>query len=124
MSSIPLIWLAKTLTAATVVAHPAAAQGPVTYTVKAGDTLSVIAAHTYKDSGDWPAIWYANRRTVANPNVISVGEKLQLPASGKVSASVARAAEAAAGSSASSATVSTGSTSASSSAVVESNAPI
>ena len=56
MSSIPLIWLAKTLTAATIMVHPAAHQGPVTYTVKSGDTLSVIAARTYGKSADWPAI--------------------------------------------------------------------
>jgi LysM repeat protein len=96
MPIIPVIGLAKTLTAVTIMLHPAAHHGATTYTVRAGDSLSVIAARTYGSSGDWPAIWWANRRTVANPNAISAGEKLQLPASGKVSATITREAEAAA----------------------------
>jgi LysM repeat protein len=96
MSSIPLAGLAKTLTMVTVLLHPAAHHGPVSYTVRPGDSLSAIAAHTYGNSADWPAVWWANRRKVANPNMISAGQKLQLSASGNVPAWMARAARAAA----------------------------
>ena len=98
MSSIPVVGLAKTLTAVTILLHPAAHQ--TSYTVKAGDSLSAIADHTYGTTADWAAVWWANRRQVRNPNVISVGQHLQLPASGHVSAAVARAAAAAMGASA------------------------
>jgi hypothetical protein len=37
-------------------------------------------------------VWWANRHQVANPNVIAVGQRLQLPASGRVPSWMARAA--------------------------------
>ncbi len=99
MSSIPVVGLAKTIAAVTILLHPAA-HHPASYTVHSGDSLSTIAAHTYGSSADWPAVWWANRSHVANPNVIAAGQKLQLPASGKVPAWLARDAAAAAGDSA------------------------
>ena len=96
MSSIPVAGLAKTLIAVTISLHPAASHhAPGTYTVKPGDTLSAIASHTYGRAADWPAVWWANRHKLANPSLIAAGQKLRLPASGKVKPSVARAALAA-----------------------------
>ncbi|TWE13363.1 transglycosylase family protein [Rudaeicoccus suwonensis] len=50
-----------------------------TLTVKAGDTLSGLA-QTYHVSGGWQALFAANKGTVNNPNLIFVGQHLQLPA--------------------------------------------
>ena len=58
------------------------------YIVKAGDWLSKIAGQFYADSSAWPAIWKAtNARasedttfdTIADPNLIFVGQKLWIP---------------------------------------------
>ncbi len=93
MPSIPVAGLAKTLMAVTISLHPASAHhGNATYTVKPGDTLSAIASHAYGRAADWPAVWWANRHKLSNPSLISTGQKLRLPASGKVKPSVARAA--------------------------------
>jgi Transglycosylase-like domain/LysM domain len=98
MPSIPVVIAAKTLMAVTISLHPAAHQQGQTssYTVKPGDTLSAIAAHAYGRAADWPAVWWANRHQVPNPSLIGVGQRLRLPSSGTVTASVARAATAAA----------------------------
>jgi LysM repeat protein len=96
MSSIPVVGLAKTVAAVTILLHPAAHHA-ASYTVQSGDSLSTIAAHTYGSSADWPAVWWDNRHEVANPNVIAAGQKLQLPASGQVPAWMAHDAMAAAG---------------------------
>ena len=86
---------AKALMAVTISLHPGAHHVPASYTVQQGDTLSAIAAHTYGKAADWPAVWWVNRRQVANPNLISAGQRLRLPASGQVPAWMARAAHAA-----------------------------
>jgi ABC-type amino acid transport substrate-binding protein len=44
--------------------------GRRTYTVKAGDTLSRIAATELKDMNRWKEIWDLNRDRVANENLI------------------------------------------------------
>jgi ABC-type amino acid transport substrate-binding protein len=44
--------------------------GRKTYTVKAGDTLSKIAAAQLKDQNRWREIWDLNRERVANENLI------------------------------------------------------
>jgi LysM repeat protein len=95
MFIIPVPAAAKLLMAITISLHPAAHNLPASYTVHQGDTLSAIAASTYGNSADWPAVWWANRTEVRNPNVLLVGQRLQLPASGHVTASIARAAQAA-----------------------------
>jgi hypothetical protein len=86
---------AKALMAVTISLHPGAHHVPASYTVQQGDTLSAIAAHTYGKAADWPAVWWVNRRQVANPNLIAAGQRLRLPASGQVPAWMARAAQAA-----------------------------
>ena len=90
MPSIPVPGLAKALMAVTISLHPAAHHhGHGSYTVRPGDTLSAIAAHAYGNAADWPAVWWANRRHVANPNVITAGQRLRLPDSPRVSPAVA-----------------------------------
>jgi LysM repeat protein len=95
MSSIAAAGLAKTLIVVTISLHPAAHHAPASYTVRSGDSLSTIAAHTYGTTADWPAVWWANRHQVANPNMIAAGQRLHLPASGHVPSWMARAAMAA-----------------------------
>ena len=48
-------------------------------TVKAGDTLSELAA-TYHVTGGWPALFAANAGTVKDANLIYIGQTLSLPA--------------------------------------------
>jgi resuscitation-promoting factor RpfA len=45
--------------------------------VKAGDTLSKIAA-SHGVNGGWRAIWAGNRSTIANPDLIFVGQRISL----------------------------------------------
>ncbi len=47
------------------------------YTVRRGDTLAEIARAQDVDGG-WRALWAKNRDTVRNPNVIQVGQTLDL----------------------------------------------
>ena len=96
MFSMAVAGLVKSLIAVTVTLNPAAAQhDPGSYTVRTGDTLSAIAARAYGSAADWPVVWWANRRHLANPDVIAAGQRLQLPASGQVPRWMARAALAA-----------------------------
>lgn len=49
-------------------------------TVAPGDTLSLIAWKAWRDAPAWPAIWRDNSGEVRDPNVITVGERLRVPA--------------------------------------------
>ena len=51
-----------------------------TYTVKAGDTLTRIAQTQLGDGDRWPEIFLLNRATIRDPDQISVGQVLILPA--------------------------------------------
>ena len=95
MSIIPVTGMAKALIVVTISLHPGAHRVPASYTVHQGDTLSAIATHAYGSGADWTAIWWANRHQIPNPNMITVGQRLRLPASGHVPAWMARAAQAA-----------------------------
>jgi hypothetical protein len=124
MSSIPAAGLAKTLMVVTISLHPAVHHSLASYTVRPGDSLSAIAAHAYGNKADWPAVWWANRHQVANPNMIVVGQRLRLPASGRVPPWMAKAARAAALRAAGSAPVASGDApSAGSSAAQQAAAP-
>jgi LysM repeat protein len=81
--------------AVTISLHPGTHHVPASYTVQQGDSLSAIATHTYGKAADWPAVWWVNRHQVANPNLITAGQRLRLPASGQVPAWMDRAAQAA-----------------------------
>jgi LysM repeat protein len=87
--------MVKALVAVTISLHPGTHYVPASYTVQQGDSLSAIAARTYGKAADWPAVWWANRHQVANPNQIAAGQRLRLPASGQVSAWMTHAARAA-----------------------------
>ena len=50
------------------------------YTVRSGDTLSGIAQRYYGKSADWQWLFHENDKTVSDPNLIYVGEKLLIPA--------------------------------------------
>jgi hypothetical protein len=79
MFSIPFAGLAKAMLLVTVPLHPAAAHhAPAHYTVKAGDSLSIIAHREYGSTAAWPALWWVNRHKVSNPQVITVGQRLTL----------------------------------------------
>lgn len=51
----------------------------VTYTVVKGDTLWGIASRLLGSGTKWSSIYEANRSTVANPNLIYVGQVLEIP---------------------------------------------
>jgi hypothetical protein len=106
MFIIPVAGMAKAVMAVTISLQPVAHQGPASYTVRPGDSLSAIAAHAYGRAADWPAVWWANRHLVANPNILAAGQRLRLPASDQVPAWMARAALAAIAGTASAAPVS------------------
>lgn len=58
---------------------PQAPTGPMSvYTVVPGDTLSSIAAG-HQVSAGWPAVYAANRGVIADPDLIRVGQTLQIP---------------------------------------------
>jgi len=96
MFSMAVAGLVKSLIAVTVTLNPAAAHhGPGSYTVRPGDTMSAIAARAYGSAADWPAVWWANRRQVPDPDLITAGQRLALPGSHQVPAWLARAALAA-----------------------------
>ncbi|MBO0878386.1 MAG: LysM peptidoglycan-binding domain-containing protein [Pseudonocardia sp.] len=65
--------------AAPAPAAPVPAVAAASYTVRAGDTLSAIAA----DKGtSWTALWEANRAEIADPSLIHPGITLHLPVRG------------------------------------------
>ena len=85
MFSMAAAGLVKPLIAVTVALNPVAAyHAPGSYTVRPGDTLSTIAARAYGSAAGWPAVWWANRRQVRDPDLITAGERLVLPGSHQV----------------------------------------
>jgi transglycosylase-like protein/LysM domain-containing protein len=93
MFSMAVAGLVKPLIAVTITLNPAAAHhDPGSYTVRPGDTLSQIAARAYGSAADWPAIWWANRRQVPDPDLITAGQRLAMPSSHHVPPWLARAA--------------------------------
>jgi nucleoid-associated protein YgaU len=52
----------------------------VTYTVKAGDTLSKIAKETLGNANSYTAIFEANRDQLSDPDKIKPGQVLKIPA--------------------------------------------
>ena len=49
------------------------------YTVKAGDTLSMIAEKVYGDAAKFEAIFEANKDILKSANDIKVGQELKIP---------------------------------------------
>jgi nucleoid-associated protein YgaU len=54
--------------------------GEQSYTVQKGDSLSKIAKHFYADGNAWKQIFEANRDVLADPDKISPGQTLRIPA--------------------------------------------
>jgi len=94
-TSIAVGGVAKTLMAVTISLHPGAAKQAGDYTVQAGDTLSSISQHEYGTAADWPALWWINRGTVRDPDVIQTGQRLRVSGRPAVTAEMLRAALAA-----------------------------
>ena len=92
MFSMAVPGLANSLIAITVSLHPAAAPHALGYAAQPGDTLSAIAARAYGSAADWPAVWWANRRQLPDPDLIAAGQRLELPGRPQVPALLARAA--------------------------------
>ena len=69
-----------TVASATPARHAAVARA-VQYKVRGGDSLSAIASRYYHNAAAWKYLYHANDKTVANPNLIFVGEELVIPAS-------------------------------------------
>ena len=65
------------------------------YVVRPGDTLSAISAKLYGSAADWPALWWANRHKVPNPNLIEVGQALNVVSHATLTPQITRAANAA-----------------------------
>ena len=63
--------------------EPEAAPEPVVekriYEVVSGDTLGAISKKYYGKAGDYMKIFEANRDILDNPDLIKVGQKLQIP---------------------------------------------
>jgi LysM repeat protein len=61
-------------------ARPAAAAHSTYYTVRSGDSLSKIANSYYHNADDWQYLYHENDKTVSDPNLIYVGQRLLIPA--------------------------------------------
>ena len=68
-----------TVTAAKPARHAATTHSTY-YSVRGGDTLSKIAGSYYHNAGDWQYLYHENDKTVSDPNLIYVGERLLIPA--------------------------------------------
>jgi hypothetical protein len=78
-TSAPLPAIGAPSPAAAPVAPPRPATPRVQrYVVRSGDSLSAIAQR-FGVAGGWQALWQYNRTNVPNPNVIMVGQLLQIP---------------------------------------------
>ena len=55
-------------------------QGPASYTVRSGDTLSSIAERVYRNPDAWPVLYWANRNQIRWADIIEVGQVLHVPA--------------------------------------------
>jgi nucleoid-associated protein YgaU len=60
-------------------AQPGASASPMTYTVKAGDTLSKIAKEHLGQASAYMEIFEANRDQLTNPDLIKPGQVLKIP---------------------------------------------
>ena len=61
-------------------AQPSTQTQQRTYTVQAGDSLSKISKQFYGNANDYNKIFEANRDVLSDPDKISPGQTLQIPA--------------------------------------------
>jgi len=65
---------------ATAVSLPSGASAlPQEYTVRAGDTLSLLAVRYYGSTDKWRKIYEANAKSLTNANSLYIGQKILLP---------------------------------------------
>jgi LysM repeat protein len=50
------------------------------YSVRSGDTLAKIADRFYHNPNDWQFLFHENEKTLSNADVVSVGQRLFIPA--------------------------------------------
>jgi LysM repeat protein len=67
--------------AVTVASDSTARHRSTHYTVRSGDTLSTIAKRFYDNASGWGYIYHENAGEISNPNMIYVGERLDIPGS-------------------------------------------
>ena len=53
----------------------------ISYSVRSGDSLSMIAQR-HRVRGGWERLWHINRSNVPNPNVLFIGQIIQIPIGG------------------------------------------
>jgi resuscitation-promoting factor RpfC len=98
-TSIAVGGVAKALIGVTISLHPGSAatahQASDHVTVKAGDSLSSISQREYGSAADWPALWWINRGTVRDPNLIQAGQQLKVAGRPAMTPAIVRAAMAA-----------------------------
>jgi len=98
-TSIAVGGVAKALIGVTISLHPGSAatahQAGDHVTVKAGDSLSSISQREYGSAADWPALWWINRGTVRDPNLIQAGQQLKVAGRPAMTPAIVRAAMAA-----------------------------
>lgn len=58
---------------------PAAEAKYVEYTIKPGDSLSLISKKFYKDGRRYERIYEANKDVIKNPNRLPLGKKIRIP---------------------------------------------
>ena len=68
---------AVTVASASTARHAAKA---TYYRVRGGDSLSGIANRFYHHASDWQYLYHENDKTISNPNLIYVGQRLFIPA--------------------------------------------
>ena len=67
--------------AVTVASTSTAKHRSTHYTVRSGDSLSTIAKRFYDNASGWGYIYHENASNISNPNMIYVGERLDIPGS-------------------------------------------
>jgi len=70
----------RTVTVASAKAARHSAATSSYYRVKSGDSLSTIASRYYHNAAAWQYLYHENDKTVSDPNLILVGERLLIPA--------------------------------------------
>ena len=71
--------VSQTVPKSSATANPAGSTHQI-YHVVAGDTLSKISAKFYSDSGQWDAIYQANKDRMKSPGDLRVGQTIIIPA--------------------------------------------
>ncbi|MEE9453847.1 MAG: transporter substrate-binding domain-containing protein [Paracoccaceae bacterium] len=78
----PIWGFVLALGASIFAANAATAECNVTYTVKAGDTLTSIAQDKYGDTQKWALIYYSNQKAMPGANLdVTTGMELHIPCS-------------------------------------------